>query len=121
MLNNEAQAASLTNLLAPASRSAGANTGAWVKVTDYEGDLNFLCSTGAITGSIAYKVQDATDNTGTGAADVSGATLAGVADTPGHIVVKSHSVRAYVTIVATVTTGPVLCAAALQSRPKNIS
>jgi hypothetical protein len=121
MLNNEAQAAAVVQALPPASRAAGANNGAWLDVRQYEGDILLEIGTGAVTGSVAYTVEDATDGAGTGAAAIAGATLAGVQNTDGKIVIPAGSVRGWIRVVATVTTGPVLCGAGLVSRPKYTS
>ncbi len=118
MLNKQGLAASKVNLLPPASRSAGASNGAWIDARPYEGDIVILCSTGAVTGSVAYSVQDATDGSGTGSADISGATLAGVANTDGAIIIDASVPRGWIRLVATVTTGPVLCGGTLLSHPK---
>lgn len=119
MLGNEGQNASKVQMLAAASRSAGANNGAWTDVRFYNGDLVVVCNTGAVTGSVAYKLQDATDSGGTGSADVTGATLAGVQNTDGVIIVLAQAMRGFIRLVATVTTGPVLCSGTLLARPKH--
>lgn len=118
MLNNQGQAAAKVQLLPPASRGAGASNGAWIDARAYEGDLVCVCSTGALTGSIAYKVEDATDAAGTGAGDVVGATVAGAANSDAAIIVNASDVRGWIRIVATVTTGPALCGSTLLSHPK---
>jgi hypothetical protein len=120
MLGNEADAASTTLALAAASYSAGANNGAWVDCRNIEGDVLVSINVGARTGSIAFKIQDATDGSGTGSADVSGLTLADIgASASSKIVFPSTSVRGFVRLVATVTTGPALIAATVHGRPKN--
>lgn len=122
MLNNEAAAAEAKILLSPQSLSAGANTGTWVPVSNYEGDLLFTCAAGAITGNVVFKVQSADDASGTSAADVTGAALSAMStgDEIGTIVVKKSAIgNAYCTVVATVTTGPVLASAVLEARRKN--
>lgn len=119
MLGNEGQNSAKVQMLAAASRSAGANNGGWIDVTLYDGDLVALCNTGAVTGSVAYKLQDATDGSGSGAADIAGATLAGVQNTDGVIIVLTKTTRGFLRLVATVTTGPVLCSGTLLARRKN--
>jgi hypothetical protein len=118
MLNNEGQSSAKVQLLPPASRGAGAANGAWIDARAYEGDLVCVCSTGAVTGSVAYKIQDATDGSGTGVADITGATAAGAANSDTAIIVNANNVRGWIRFVATVTTGPVLCGATLLSHPK---
>jgi len=120
MLGNEAQACSAVQALNTASLSAGANNGNWLAVSDYEGDLLFVISQGATTGNVVVKVTDATDGSGTGAGDVTGATTAALstANTSAKLIVKSSAVRSHVRIVATVTTGPVVVGVTLVARPK---
>jgi hypothetical protein len=119
MLGNEAYAAEVVQMLPAASRGAGAQNGAWLAAGKYEGELLVLCNTGAVTGSVTYKLQDADDGAGTGAADVAGASVAGAANSDAKIVVDARAVRPFVRAVATVVTGPVLCGVTLASRPKN--
>src|SRR5882672_1428556 len=109
MLGNEATASTKTQMLPAASRGAGAANGAYLDVSQFEGDLCFVFNTGAVTGSVAYKVQDADDTGGTNVADVAGATLAGVQNADGAIVIRKSAIRKAVRVVATVTGGPVLC------------
>lgn len=120
MLGNEAQACSAVQALNTASLSAGANNGNWLAVSDYEGDLLFVISQGATTGNVIVKVTDATDGSGTGAADVTGATTAALstANTSAKLIVKSTAVRSHVRVIATVTTGPVVVGVTLVARPK---
>lgn len=50
MLNNEAQAATYTNMFNPSARTASANS-AFFDVRDYEGDLVFILHTGTVSGT----------------------------------------------------------------------
>lgn len=120
MLGNEAAACSAVQALNTASLSAGANNGNWVAVSDYEGDLLFVISQGATTGNVVVKLTDATDGSGTGAADITGATTSALstANTSSKLVVPASKCRSHVRIVATVTTGPVLLGVTLAARPK---
>jgi hypothetical protein len=120
MLGNEAQACTATLALNTASLSAGANNGTWLAVSDYEGDLLFDIAQGATTGSVIVKITDATDGSGTGVADVTGAVTGtlSTANTATKIVVPASKVRSHVRVVATVTTGPVLLGVTLLARPK---
>lgn len=121
MLNNEADAADIKLALAATSFSAGANNGPWIDVRGYEGDLLFCIAVGARTGTIAFKLQDATDGSGTAAGDITGATLADFgANAAAKIVWPDGANRGYVRLVATVTTGPALIGAVLASRPKSV-
>ena len=122
MLGNEGSAGAVVNLLSSvsAANTAAATSAAWLDVRDYEGDLVILQNTGAITGTLDGKIQDATDSGGTGAADVTGATATQVttASQVRKIVVPAGSVRGWIKYVGTVGTGPVLISATLISRPK---
>jgi hypothetical protein len=121
MLGNEFSAATPAEALRATSFSAGANNGPWLPVKNLEGMLAFLYNAGAITGSVVFKLQDATDGSGTGAADLSPAVASAsitTAGTTGILSVEKRKVRSHVRLVATVTTGPVLAAAVLMARDK---
>jgi hypothetical protein len=120
MLGNEAHAANATQALNTASLSAGANNGNWLAVGDYEGDLLFVISQGATTGNVVVKLTDATDGSGTAAADITGATTAALstANTSTKLILHSSKPRSHVRVVATVTTGPVVVGVTLVARPK---
>lgn len=121
MLGNEAFANTPTEALRATSWSAGANNGPWIPVAKLEGMLAFFYNCGAITGSVIFKLQDATDGSGTGAADLSPAvasasiTTAGTTDV---LRVDKRKIRSHVRLVATVTTGPVLAGAVMVARDK---
>lgn len=121
MLNNEGQAATAIQLLqsASAANTAGA-TGSWIDARDYEGDIVILQNVGAVTGSITGKIQDATDGSGTGAADLSGAAFATVSSSTSmlKITVPAGSHRGWIRYVGTVVTGPSLVGVAALARPK---
>jgi hypothetical protein len=123
MLGNEAQAASSTKLLDPASAAnTAAATSGWVDVRAFEGDLMFVNQVGALTGSITWTIQDATDGAGAGAAGVTpneGAYDAGAANQIQKRTVAASAVRGWVRCVGTIVTGPALVAASLHARPKN--
>jgi hypothetical protein len=81
MLNSQASAATPGQILPPKSC---ANTGAatsgsaqWLDVRGYKGELLVTQVTGAFTGTgtLAGKLQSATDANGTGAGDITGATF----------------------------------------------
>jgi hypothetical protein len=118
---DEAIAASKLEALRAVSLSAGANNGPWIDVANLEGDLCFSYNCGAITGSVTFKLQDATDGSGTGAADLSPAVASSAittAGTTGALIVPKSKIRSHVRLVATVVTGPVLAAGVLLARPK---
>ena len=120
MLGNEAHASGIAQTINPASLSAGAANGGWLAVSDYEGDLLFVIEQGATTGNVVVKLQDATDDSGTGSADITGATTAALstANTATKLIVQASKCRSHVRAVATVTTGPIHVGVALLARPK---
>jgi hypothetical protein len=118
---SEAYAATPTEALRAASYSAGANNGTFLPVSALEGLLEFIYNVGALTGSVVFKLQDATDGAGSGAADLSPAVATGSlssAGATGSLKVDKRKIRSHARIVATVTTGPALCAAVLKARDK---
>jgi len=121
MFSGEAFAAANIEALRSTSWAVGANNGPFIDVSQYEGDLKFVFNCGAITGSVIFKLQDATDSGGTGVADLSPAVASAsitAAGTTQALIVDKRKIRSHVRFVATVTTGPVLAAAVLQSRQK---
>jgi hypothetical protein len=121
MFANEAFACTPTEALRSTSFSAGANNGPWIPVSGLEGNLLFLVNVGAITGSVIFKLQDATDGSGTGAADLSPAIASASLNTAGQtvaLIVDKRKIRSHVRLVATVTTGPALLAGVLAARNK---
>lgn len=124
MLSHEADAVSAVQLLNPVSAAATANaTSGWVDVRDREGDLVFVMQVGAMTGSIAWTIEDATDGAGTGAAGIvpdEGAFAAGAANQIQKRTMGAGAVRGWVRCVGTIVTGPSLVAASVIARPKNV-
>lgn len=122
MLANQGQAATTVLLLSPISAAATANaTSAWIDARAYEGDLVFIVQTGALTGSLTWTIEDATDGSGTGAAGITpneGAFAAGAANQTQKRTVNASAIRGWVRVVGTIVTGPVLVAASLSSHPK---
>jgi hypothetical protein len=118
---DEGIAASKVEALRAVSLSAGATNGPWIDVSNYEGDLVFAYNAGAITGNVTFKLQDATDGSGTSAADLSPAVASSAittAGTTGALIVQKSKIRSHVRLVATVVTGPVLASGILLARPK---
>lgn len=124
MLNNEGQAAEVVKLLDPVSAAATANaTSGWVDARKYEGDIVFTMQVGALTGSITWTIEDATDGTGTGAAGITpneGAFAAGAANQIQKRTINAGAIRGWVRCVGTIVTGPALVAASLKARPKSV-
>ena len=122
MFNNEAQAASSKLLLSPVSAAnTAAATSGGVSVADAEGDVIFVNQVGALTGSITWTIETASDGSGTGAAAVTpneGAYAAGAATQIQKRTVNKNSIKGYVRCVGTIVTGPALVAASVHYGPK---
>lgn len=122
MLGNEGQAATAKILLSPISAAnTAAATSGWVDARDAEGDIVFTVQTGAVTGSITWTIEHATDGSGTGAAAVTpneGAFAAGAASQVQKRTLNANTCRGYVRCVGTIVTGPSIVAANIKYRPK---
>lgn len=122
MLGNQAQAASVAILLNPGSAAnTAAATSGWTDVRAAEGDILITVQTGAVTGSITWTVEDATDGSGTGAAAITpneGAFAAGAANQVQKRTVNGSAVRGWIRVVGTIVTGPSLVAANVKFHPK---
>lgn len=99
-------------LAADACADTAAATGGWVSIAGYDDDVVVISNVGVVTaGSIAGKIQDADDGSGTNAADVSGATFTTVTTSNDplceKIVLHASGLRPYIRYVGTITTGPV--------------
>jgi hypothetical protein len=124
MLGNEGQAATPKKLLDPVSAAnTAAATSGWIDVRDAEGDIVFVNQVGALTGSLTWTIEHASDGSGTGAAAITpneGAYAAGAANQTQKRTVNASAVAGFVRCVGTIVTGPALVAASLLHRPKNI-
>ena len=122
MMGNQGQAAKTVKLLDPVSAAATANaTSGWIDVREAEGDIVFSNQVGAMTGSITWTIEDATDGSGTGAAGITpneGAYLAGAANQIQKRTLNGSAVRGWVRCVGTIVTGPSLVAVSIQYHPK---
>jgi hypothetical protein len=122
MLHNQGQAASITKMLDPVSAAnTAAATSGWIDVRDAEGDIVFTVQVGALTGSITWTIEDATDGSGTGSAGITpneGAFSAGAANQVQKRTLNGSAVRGWVRVVGTIVTGPALVAASLMRHPK---
>ena len=114
MLNSQASAATMTSLLDALSAAATANatsgSGKWLDVRPYDGELLVVQQLGAVTGTIAGKLQSATDANGTGAADITGATFSvNTANSTSTIALDPKKVTGgFLGYVGTIVTGPSL-------------
>ena len=124
MLGNEAQAATTKKLLDPVSAAATANaTSAWIDARDAEGDIMFVNQVGALTGSITWTIEHASDGSGTGAVVITpneGAYAAGAANQIQKRTVNASAIQGFMRCVGTVVTGPALVSASISYRPKNV-
>lgn len=118
----QGQALKSVKLLDPVSAAATVNaTSGWIDVREAEGDIVFTVQVGALTGSITWTTEDATDGSGTGAAGVvpnEGAFAAGAANQTQQRSLNGSAVRGWVRCVGTIVTGPALVAAAIKYHPK---
>jgi hypothetical protein len=108
-------------LLGPGSKAdtAAASSG-WVQIGHYKGEALVTAIFGTVVGTVAGKIQTATDSGGTGAADVTGATFTSVTssnDDASYTIAVPKSAGPYIRYVGTVTTGPAALAVILQAHP----
>jgi hypothetical protein len=105
------------SLLNPAScANTAAATSGWVDIRDAEGDILIVVQTGAVTGGIVYTVEHADDNTGTGGAAFTpdeGAFSTVTANTVQERATSASSLKQFMRVVGTITTGPVLVGASV--------
>lgn len=124
MLGNSAQAATNKVLLDPVSAAnTAAATSSWIACADAEGAIMVIAQLGAVTGTIAWTIETATDDSGTGGAALTpteGAFAAGAANQIQKRTVDASAVKGYLRIVGTIGTGPSLVAASIAYRPKYI-
>lgn len=122
MLHNQAQACSATLMLSPVSAAnTAAATSGWIDVRAAEGDILVTVQTGAVTGSITWTLEDATDSSGTGGAGITpneGAFAAGAANQIQKRTLNGSAVRGWIRVVGTIVTGPSLVAANVKFHPK---
>lgn len=127
MLHSQASAATATSILDAVSAAATANatsgSGKWLDVRSYDGELLVIQQSGACTGTLAGKLQSATDANGTGAADITGATFTAVSAAN-----KTHTVAldpkkvvgGFLGYVGTIGTGPSLVSVTVSGKKKYV-
>jgi hypothetical protein len=115
MLFSQASAATMTSLIDAAScantAAATSGSGKWLDVRVYDGEILVVQQIGAVTGSIAGKLQSASDANGTSAADITGATFTTVSssnNTQTAVVDPKKVVGGFLGYVGTIVTGPSL-------------
>lgn len=124
MMNNQASAATSTSLLRPVSAAntaaATSGSGMWLDVRPYDGEIMVTLDLGSVTGTIAGKLQSATDANGTGAADITGATFGTTgANSTTKIVVDPKKVTGgFLGFVGTIVTGPSLVSVVASGKKK---
>lgn len=125
MLLNQASAATSTALLdaISAANTAAATSGAakWLDVRPYDGEILVTVNVGAVTGTVAFKVQSASDANGTGAADLAanGSFAATAANSCVKLAVDPKAVvGGFLGVVGTVVTGPSLVSAVASGKKK---
>lgn len=113
MLLSQASAATTASLLAPANAAATANattsSGNWLDVRPYQGEILVTQNVGVTTGTITGKLQSATDNAGTSAADITGYTVTAStgASVKTFVVDPKKVPGGFLGYVGTIVTGPV--------------
>lgn len=122
MLSVDPQSLSTAILLSPVSAAnTAAATSSWTDVRAAEGSIAITVQTGAVTGSITWTVEHASDSSGTGGAAITpleGAFSAGAANQVQQRTLDAGSVAGYVRVVGTIVTGPSLVAANVKYHPK---
>jgi len=114
MLASQASASTPTSLLDALSAAATANatsgSGKWLDVRVYDGEILITQNLGAVTGTIAGKLQSASDANGTSAADITGATFpTNTANSTSKVVIDPKQViGGFLGYVGTIATGPSL-------------
>ena len=111
-LSLDLTATSLIDAVSAANTAAATSGNAkWLDVRAYESEIQVIQQIGAVTGSIAGKLQSATDANGTGAADISGATYTTVNSANNTQIVTvdpKKVVGGFLGYVGTIVTGPAL-------------
>ncbi len=124
MMNSQASAATATSLLdaVSAANTAAATSGAgkWLDVRAYDGEMLVTQQLGAVTGTIAGKLQSATDANGTGAADITGATFGTntANSTSTQAIDVKKVVGGFLGYVGTIVTGPSLVSVTAAGKKK---
>jgi hypothetical protein len=124
MLLSQASAATSTSLLDAISAAATANatsgSGKWLDVRPYDGEILVTLNVGALTGTIAGKLQSATDANGTSAADITGYTFGTTAANScvNLAVDPKKVVGGFLGVVGTIVTGPALVSCVASGKKK---
>lgn len=100
----------LDTVSAGSTGAATSGAGKWLDVRTFDGDIMAVQVLGAITGTIAGKLQSASDANGTGATDITGATFPVNTTNQSSIVIvdPKRVVGGFLGYVGTIATGPSL-------------
>lgn len=124
MSASSVRAVSPVVILAPIDcANTAAATSGWIDVRTYEGDIAIIQSTGVVTaGTIVGKIQEATDGSGTGAADITGAVFTSVGTSTDNDVQKLviRNTAGYIRYVGTIATGPALVGVSMLARLESV-
>jgi hypothetical protein len=109
----------VVTMVNPAScADTAAATSAYIDCRGYKGDIIFTQHSGAVTGTLAGKLQGADDVGGTNSADITGATFTSVtAANKLYSISVPATYRPFIRYVGTVTTGPVVLGVHLRAFP----
>lgn len=124
MMNSQASAATSTSLLRSVSAAntaaATSGSGLWLDVRPYDGEIMVTMDLGAVTGTIAGKLQSASDANGTSAADITGATFGTtLTNTTTKVVIDPKKVTGgFLGFVGTIVTGPSLISVVASGKKK---
>lgn len=124
MMNSQGSAATSTAILhavsAANTAAATSGSGMWLDVRPYDGEIMVTLNLGAVTGTIAGKLQSASDANGTGAADITGATFGTTgANSTTKITVDPRAVTGgFLGFVGTIVTGPSLVSVVASGKKK---
>src|SRR5256885_1940419 len=102
------------------SANATSGSGKWLDVRIYDGEILVVQQLGAVTGTIAGKLQSASDANGAGAADITGATFpVNTANSSSKVVVDPKTVvGGFLGYVGTIVTGPSLVSVVASGKKK---
>lgn len=110
-----------TQALSNAASQASTVTGSALNIAalDWEGLFEVTQNVGAVTGSIAGKIQDSADGS-TGWADLPDGAFAAAssANNTQRLVIDAQSTRGYIRYVGTIVTGPAVVSVTASGAPK---
>jgi hypothetical protein len=111
-----------TLLSAVSAANTAAATSSYIDVREYEGDIQIMINTGAITGSNTITFDTATDSGGTGSTGITpnegAVAVINTANQIRECTINANATLGFLRIVGTIVTGPNLISATLQGHPK---